>query len=507
MEESYAVSMLGITKRFPGVTALNGVDLRVRKGEVHALLGENGAGKSTLIKILSGVYRQDEGEIQINGSPTVIRGPEDAREKGVSAIHQDLNLIPFFDATQNIFVGRERDSSKGLLLERRRMSERAKALLEDLNIDIPVNRPVRKLTVAQQQMVAIARALSENARILIMDEPTAMLSGREIRQLFSIIEHLRKSGVTIIYISHRLEEVLDIADSVTVLKDGVVSLSCSIEEVTLEQIIEAMVGGKMDQQFLERVSRIGSELLRVEDLSDGRLVKGVSLRVRAGEVVGITGTVGAGKSEIARAIFGASRSAGRIWVEGKEVNIRSPRDAIAVGLALVPEDRRGHGLIVEESVSSNIVLPFLSRLATFGFVNRVAEKETVVRLVDSFRVLTPSIKQKVMFLSGGNQQKVVLAKWFGAKARVYILDEPTQGIDVGAKREVYRFINQLVEEGNGVLFISSDIPEVIGVADVTLVVSNGEIVARFGRNEATQEKVLMAMLGSGAGGDQCARRD
>ena len=503
METEYAAEMEGITKRFPGVLALNNVDLRVKKGKIHALVGENGAGKSTLIKILGGIYQKDEGKIKINGTNTVVQDPSDARRKGISFIHQELNLIPYFNAVQNIFVGRENDAGKGKFLDYKVMRKRAEEILDSLGLSININVPVKHLTAAQQQMVAMARALSENTSITVMDEPTAMLSNREINQLFRLIRRLKRKGVTIIYISHRLEEILDLSDTVTVLKDGKVVLSAPIRELTLSQIIESMVGRSVEEQFPERPPiKPGEELLSVEGLFDENLLKNISLKVHSGEVLGITGNVGSGKSELVETLFGYRRlRESVIKIEGKEVAIRSPRDAITYGLALVPEDRRGKAIIIEETVAGNIVLPFIQNLASFGFIKQGLVKTKAQELVERFRIITPSIDQKVMYLSGGNQQKVALAKWFGMNAKVFILDEPTHGIDVGAKQEIYNFINKIVTGNSGVIFVSSDIHEVIGMADRIMVLRDGEIVARFNRGEATQEKILTAMLGKSSGGE------
>lgn len=502
METEYAVEMEGITKRFPGVLALDNIDLRVKKGEIHALVGENGAGKSTLIKILGGIYQKDEGEIKINSTNTVIQDPLDARRKGISFVHQELNLVPYFNAVQNIFVGEKINSSKGKFLDYKFMRKRAEEILDSLGISIKMNIPVKHLQIAQQQMVVVARSLFENTSIMVMDEPTAMLSSREINQLFRIIRKLKSKGVTIIYISHRLDEIMDISDTVTILKDGKVALSAPISELTLSRIIDSMLGHRFEKQFPKRPQvKLGEELLSVEGLFDKSFLKNISLKVHSGEVLGIIGTVGAGQNELAETIFGYRRLRdGVIKIKSKNVRIRSPRDAIDYGLALVPEDRRQKAIIIEESVAANIVLPFIQNFTLFGFIKQGLLNTKVRELVERFRIITPSFTQKVKYLSGGNQQKVALAKWFGLNAMVFILDEPTQGIDVGAKKEIFKLINKIVAENAGVIFVSSDVNEIIGIADRIMVMRQGEIVAHFTRGEAKKEKILSVMLSKSSGG-------
>ncbi|HHV61196.1 MAG TPA: sugar ABC transporter ATP-binding protein [Firmicutes bacterium] len=487
--------MKNISKTFPGVKALDGVTFEVQKGEVHALVGENGAGKSTLIKILSGAYRPDGGEILLRGQRVEINTPGQAQQLGISVIYQELDLIPHMTIPENIFVGREPARALGLV-DWREMGKKAQALMASVGMNLPLNIPVRKLSAAQQQMVAIARALSLNADIIVMDEPTASLTQNEIQILFRVIEKLKASGVTIIYISHRLEEIFQIADRVTVLRDGKYIGTWPVGEVGVDHIIRCMVGRDLKEKYpRERVPR-GEEILRVEGLTHEPYFRDVSFSLHAGEILGIAGLVGAGRSEIMRSIVGADeKDSGEVYLFGKKVDIKSPHDAIRLGIGLLPEERKLQGLILQLDVRSNISLPILDRLSRWGFIRRLLEYRAVVDIIDRLGIKTPSPEQKVKNLSGGNQQKVVFAKWFLRGCRVFIFDEPTRGIDVGAKLEIYKLMNELVRDGVGIIVISSDLPEVLGISDRLLVMHHGRIAGELRHEEATQEKVLNLAFG------------
>ncbi len=486
--------MKGITKDFPGVRALDGVTLEVCRGEVHALVGENGAGKSTLVKILAGAVLRDRGEIRLDGRPVEISSPHAAQELGVSMIYQEFNLVPHLSVAENILLGREPQLLPGVV-DWRRMYRGAAAVLERLGVELEVRQPVSRLSVAQQQMVEIAKAISARAKIIVMDEPSATLTEHELVRLFELIRALRGDGVSIIYISHRLEEIFDIADRVTVLRDGRLIATRRVSEVTRDDIIHMMVGRPLTAQIPKREVPMGEEALRVEGLSDG-VVRDVSFAVRAGETVCLTGLVGAGRTEVARLIFGAdAKSAGRILVYGKPVAIRSPRDAIRHGIGFVTEDRKEQGLVLGLTVRENITLAHLDLLSYWGFIRRRQERSAAARFVASLRIRTPSMEQLTRNLSGGNQQKVVLAKWLLTESRILLFDEPTRGIDVGAKAEIYQLMGDLAARGVAMLMITSELPEAIGMADRILVMHEGRIVAEIPRAEATQERIMLHATG------------
>jgi ribose transport system ATP-binding protein len=483
-----------IRKEFPGVLALADVDFDLRPGEVHVLLGENGAGKSTLIKIFSGLYKKDGGRISVDGTETEIGSPREALRLGISTIYQEFNLIPTLSVAENIFLGKEK--MRGKLIDWKRMFSEADALLDGLNLHVDSRTLVRDLGVAEKQMVEIAKALSERAKILILDEPTAVLTEREIDKLFSIIRDLRTQGVGIIYISHRLEEVRQIGDRVTVLRDGARVGTIAIHEGDQGTWIRMMVGRELKDKFPPRSVTPGQELLRVEGLRRGRVLDDISFTLRRGEVLGLAGLVGAGRTELGRAIFGADRvTAGKIFLLGKEVRIASPSDAIANRICYLSEDRKSHGLISVLTVRENLTLAALARLCFANIINRRKESEVANEFVGRLQIRTPSLDRKVMFLSGGNQQKVIIAKWLCAQSDIFIFDEPTRGIDVGAKVEVYHLMNALVQQGAGVIMISSELPEILGMSDRILVMRRGAITGEFRREDATQEKVLSKAWG------------
>jgi len=489
--------LVGISKSFPGVRALNNVHLEVRKGEVHGLVGENGAGKSTLMKILSGAYTKDEGEIYWQGELVDIRKPKDSEDLGIATIYQEFNLVPQLSISENIWLGREHLKNKQLLLmDWKKTHQKTRELLEDLNLDIDPTRPVFGLGVATQQMIEIAKALSLNAKLIIMDEPTSALSKNEVEQLFSVIEKLKKKGVSIIYISHHLDEVFQICDRGTVLRDGNYIATIDPKVTTKNQLIQLMVGRTLDQQYPKVIAKRGEEALRVENLSSKTGLRNINFSAYTGEILGIAGLVGAGRTELVRAIFGADPiESGTITIFGKETRVDSPQTAIRSGMGLLPEDRKYEGLVLKLSVKQNVSMASLDSIKKAGLLQLKIEKVRTMDFINKLRIATPSIEQEVQNLSGGNQQKVVLAKWLASQSKLLIFDEPTRGIDVGAKVEVYNLMNNLVENGVAVLMVSSEMPELLGMSDRILVIHQGTVSGIFNRDEATQEKILSAAMG------------
>lgn len=488
--EKYIVELSGVTKEFPGVLALDDVSFNLKAGEVLALLGENGAGKSTLMKILSGVYQKDKGDIQIFGNNITEMNTKKAQELGIAIIHQELNMCLHLSVAENIFLGRE--ETKGGMLSDRAMEIEAKNILNKLNIDIDPNMIVGDLPVSKQQMVEIAKALSTNAKILIMDEPTSALTSKEIEDLFRIIKQLKKEGCGIVYISHRLEELQHIVDRVTVLRDGQYITSIDFKAATLEKIIAHMVGREIKEKFPRIKCDKGKEILKVQNLNAGKLVRDVSFHVCQGEIVGIAGLMGAGRTETTRAIFGVDyKDSGQIILEGKEVRICKPKDAIKLGIVLAPEDRKKDGLCTKLSIRENVELPNLDMICNkLGVVSKKKEKQMTDKAVKDLKIKLPNAEVNAGSLSGGNQQKVVVGKWLARKSRVVIFDEPTRGIDVAAKVEIYHLMNQLKQKGIGVLFVSSEMPEVMGIADRIIVMCDGRITGEFSAEQATQDKIL-----------------
>jgi len=489
------IELKHICKEFPGVRALDDVNFTLRAGEVHILLGENGAGKSTLIKILSGLYHPTSGEIYINGEQQHFPGPKSAEKAGIATIYQELNLCENLDVAENIFIGRLPNHFGSV--DKKKLHEMARSALDELNLDYDTHTIVANMGVAQKQMVEITKAVSRDTRILIMDEPTAVLTEREIVDLFKVIRLLKSRGVGIIYISHRLQELHEIGDRVTVLRDGKYIQTVDMGQTTEDDLVTMMVGREIRDKFPSRVSRIGDVVFRAEHISTPDKVRDVSLELRAGEIVGIAGLVGSGRTEFVRAVFGADRrSEGKIFIDGKEVNIRSPLDAIENGMGFVTEERKKDGLVLILPVSENIVLA--SRKQTsIGPVAKLKEyKKIAEEYIKKINIKTPSINQLAVNLSGGNQQKVILAKWMSANARIIIFDEPTRGIDVGAKAEVYSLMNQLLESGACILMISSELPEIIGMSDRVLVMREGSIGGELRKSEFSQKKILSIMLNS-----------
>jgi ribose transport system ATP-binding protein len=489
--------MRGIAKRYPGVVALDGVDLDVRRGEVHILLGENGAGKSTLMKILAGAVRRDAGSIEIEGRPAALQRPREAQERGISIIYQEFNLVPHLTVAENIYLGREPRICPGVIAQAR-MIHAARGVLGRLGVEIDPRATVRHLGVAEQQMVEVAKALSIEAKILVMDEPTSALTEKEIVRLFQVIRTLRERGVAVIYISHRMEELFQIGDRVTVLRDGRHVGTRAIAASTMPELIRLMVGRDLAEQFPRRETKPGEEILRVEGLSGPGLHE-VSLQLRRGEVVGLAGLMGAGRTELARAIFGVDRiDDGSIWIRGQPTLVRSPRRAVSLGLGFLTEDRKRQGLVLCANVVDNTCLASLDRFSSAGFMRPAQERREAGRLATELRTKTPSLGQRVINLSGGNQQKVVLAKWLCCDAEVLIFDEPTRGIDIGSKVEIYQLINRLAAAGKAILMISSELPEIIGMSDRIIVMCRGRIAGEFPAGTATQETLLQCALGAAA---------
>lgn len=484
------VSMKNICKTFPGVKALDHVNFELRSGEVMALLGENGAGKSTLMKVLSGVYTRDEGSLEIFGKEYGDLTPKQAQEAGVAIIHQELNMCSHLSVAENMFLGRE--ISKGLSLNNAKMEAEAKKILDDLKIDIDPKQTVGDLPVSKQQMVEIAKALSINAKILIMDEPTSSLTAREIEDLFRIIKKLKSEGKGIVYISHRLEELQHIVDRVTIMRDGQYITSMKFGDVTMEQIINFMVGREIKEKFPRVECKKGKKVFEVKNLNAGKMVRNINFSVYEGEIVGFAGLMGAGRTETTRAIFGVDpKESGQIYVDDKEVEIKCPMDAIRNGVVLAPEDRKKDGLCTKLSIRHNLALPNLDMICNkLGVINSMKETQLCDKAVEELRIKTPSIDVDSGNLSGGNQQKVVVGKWLARDSRVVIFDEPTRGIDVGAKVEIYNLMNELKQQGIAVMFVSSEMPEVMGIADRIIVMCDGRITGEVMAKDTTQNEIL-----------------
>lgn len=490
--EEYLVQMNHICKSFPGVKALDDVSFDLKPGEVHALVGENGAGKSTLMKVLTGVYQGDSGEVLVEGKPVNIHNVRDAQELGIVMIHQELNLMNHLTAAENIYIGRESKKKFPLFLDKQEQNRKAEEIFKELNLDLDPTVKVGDLTVANQQMVEIAKALSYHSKVLIMDEPTASLTENEIEDLFSIIRVLKAKGHAIIYISHRLEELEMITDRVTVMRDGTYVGTKNTKDVTVDEIIKMMVGREI---FVTKQNSFNSKdapvTLEVRGLNAGKMVKNVSFQARKGEILGFAGLVGAGRTETARAIFGADHyESGQIFVNGEEVKITCPSDAIRHGIAYLSEDRKQYGLVLGLDVDINIALPNMEKYQNSGFIKFGASEKNSKEQSEKLRIKTPSIKQKVGLLSGGNQQKVVLAKWLTKNSDILIFDEPTRGIDIGAKNEIYKLLNQLAEEGKTIIVISSELPEIIRTCHRVIVMYEGRITGEVAGDEIDQDTIM-----------------
>ncbi len=488
------LEMKGIGKTFPGVKALQGVNLRVREGQVHALLGENGAGKSTLIKILSGAYTRDEGEIFFEGQKVDIRGPQDAQALGISTIYQEFNLARNLTIAENIFMGHL--PSKGGIVDWATAKAQSQDILKRLGVDLSVDTLTSELSVAEQQLVEIAKSLNRRTRILIMDEPSAVLGEKDLENLFRVVRALQAEGIGIIYISHRLKEIFELADEVTVLKDGRYVDTKSISEVDMDDLVKLMIGRDLEDVYPKRVPQPGEVLLDVKNIAQRRLVHDVSFQLRAGEIIGFAGITGSGRTEVARIIFGADTYSGEMRLDGKPYKPQSPQDAIKHGVALVTEDRKAQGLLLKLPVFINTTISGLKRLTRFGIIRLQDELNLVKDMIRQLSIKTPSPEFMVINMSGGNQQKVILARWLSLGIRVFILDEPTRGIDVGSKSEIYQIMSDLTSKGVGIIMISSELPEVLGMSDRVMVMREGTIVKELSRAEASEETIMLHAVGS-----------
>jgi ribose transport system ATP-binding protein len=494
------LQMTDITKAFGGVTVLDKVSFDVLPGEVHALIGENGAGKSTLMKIVTGAYRADSGQVCWKNEPVEVKTPHQAHQLGINIVHQELMLVPQLSISENVFLGRHPVSS-GLsrLVKWGEMNDRASSLLESLGHPLDPNRLVDELSIAEQQLVEIARALAFRAELIIMDEPTSPLSEHETKRLFQTISQLKQRGVSIVYISHRLKEIHEVADRVTVLRDGRHVVTKPIDETTADDLVRYMVGRNLEEQFSQKEARaFGAESLRVEGLSVSGRFSNVSFNVRKGEIVGLAGLVGAGRTDLVETLFGVIQAdSGKVYLEGQLININSPMDAVRQRIALVADDRKAKGLVLGGSIRFNIALAAPRKSARYGvFLDATREREESERLVSQMHLKTPSLEQQVQHLSGGGQQKVVLAKWLSANPRVFLFDEPTRGIDVGSKAEIYLFIRRLAESGVAVVLVSSELEEILHLADRVLVMHRGRLTAELRREDATEENIMRYATGS-----------
>jgi ABC-type sugar transport system ATPase subunit len=502
MRANTILEMRGIVKRFPGVSALDHVSFELRKGEIHALVGENGAGKSTLVKVLGGIYPKDEGEMLFDGKRVDIRNPHQARDLGLSFVHQELNLVPFFSALENVALGLEYPRNRFGLIDWGNLLRQVSEVATQVGVQFDLRKWVNELSVAQRWMVAFIRSLLFQARVLVIDELTSSLASNEVNILFQIIRNLRQKGVSIIYISHRLEEIFQLADRVTVMKDAKKVETLPVRDIDMSKLISLMVGKEVNHRFPKEEIPMGeSILLSVRDITGG-IVKDVSFDLHESEILGIAGLVGSGRSELARLIFGIDRKeSGEIYLNGEKVKVDSSREAVKRGFALVPEERREQGLVTNMSVKENITMTSLPRYLHTWWLPLISankEKGTIRELIKSFSIQTPSITQKVAYLSGGNQQKIVLAKWLASGAKIFILDEPTRGIDVGSKVEIYRLVQVLAKQGAGIILISSELEEIVNICDRILVMHNGMVAKEIIAKESTVKDVLSYCQGQSA---------
>lgn len=488
MDNNYILTLKNITKEFPGVKALDDVTINIERGTIHGLVGENGAGKSTLIKVLAGIYRPNKGEIILDGKPCRFNSPIEARRAGISVVHQEIKLAEPLSVAENMFLGNVQ--LKNGLVDWKGMRRRAREIVEDLGMDIDINAQVSSLTVAKKQIVEIMHAINNNSRILIMDEPSAVLTDRELEVMFRIVKQLRDKGITIIYISHRLDEIFGLCSNVSVLRDGRHIDTIPVASVDRQGLINMMVGREMGQEYPKEVGNVGGTILEVKNLSRG-ILQDISFEVKSGEVFGISGLVGAGRTELARAILGIDKpESGEVYVRGKKVHYRTFADAIRDGLGLIPEDRKLQGLVQIMSVKRNTTLVNMKRVLHAGVISSSLEEKLSKEYADKLHVVTPSMETEVQYLSGGNQQKVVIAKWLFQNSEILFLDEPTRGIDVGAKAEIYRLINRMAKEGKTIIMISSEMPELLGMCDRIMVMHEGHKMGELNAAEATQAKIM-----------------
>lgn len=488
MDNNYILTLKNITKEFPGVKALDDVTINIERGTIHGLVGENGAGKSTLIKVLAGIYQPNKGEIILDGKPCRFNSPIEARRAGISVVHQEIKLAEPLSVAENMFLGNVQ--LKNGLVDWKGMRRRAREIVEDLGMDIDINAQVSSLTVAKKQIVEIMHAINNNSRILIMDEPSAVLTDRELEVMFRIVKQLRDKGITIIYISHRLDEIFGLCSNVSVLRDGRHIDTIPVASVDRQGLINMMVGREMGQEYPKEVGNVGGTILEVKNLSRG-ILQDISFEVKSGEVFGISGLVGAGRTELARAILGIDKpESGEVYVRGKKVHYRTFADAIRDGLGLIPEDRKLQGLVQIMSVKRNTTLVNMKRVLRAGVISSSLEEKLSKEYADKLHVITPSMETEVQYLSGGNQQKVVIAKWLFQNSEILFLDEPTRGIDVGAKAEIYRLINRMAKEGKTIIMISSEMPELLGMCDRIMVMHEGHKMGELNAAEATQAKIM-----------------
>ncbi|MFQ5343568.1 MAG: sugar ABC transporter ATP-binding protein [Anaerolineae bacterium] len=496
MTNQLLLRMEHISKAFPGVQAVDDVTLEVATGEIHALVGENGAGKTTLMKILGGALPFDQGSILLRGEPVHIETPADAQNLGISMIHQELALIPALNIGQNIFLGREPAGAVPGTVDWANLYQEAERQLAQLGLSLAPTTPLTALSIAEQQMVEIAKALSLNADLIVMDEPTSALTERETDTLFEVMRALREQDVSIIFITHRLEEVFEVADRVTVLRDGRWVATVPIQDLSADDVVRMMVGRQLGEMYPKTDVVIGDVVLRVEGLARAGVLHDISFELRRGEIVGMAGLVGAGRTDLARALFGIDPiDRGQIWIDGRPANVSSPQAAIELGMGFVPEDRKDQGLFLNLALRSNITVSQLDRLSRLGFLDFAGMNQVARTYVDRLDIRTSGVMQRVRNLSGGNQQKVVIARWLTLEPKVLVLDEPTRGIDVGAKAEIHALMGQLARDGVGILMISSELPEILGVSDRILVMREGRITAALSRVEATQDVIMRAATG------------
>jgi len=494
MEKEIVLKMTEIVKTFPGVKALNGAQLNIYRGRVMALLGENGAGKSTLIKIMTGIYQMDSGNIYLGNEKVNFRNVTDSQGRGIAVIHQELNLIPELSITENIFLGREITNSFGKI-DSKLMDREARFLLDKLNVTESEKTLVKNLTIGKMQMVEIAKALSQNAKIIVMDEPTDALTDSETESLFEVIRELTKEKKSIVYISHRLKEIPEICDDITIMRDGKFICEKEVKDIDEEFIIKNMVGRTLDEQFPRVNVKKGKEILKVKNLKND-YIDDISFTLHESEILGISGLMGAGRTELVRTIYGhLKKQSGAVLLNGSRKNIKSAKEGIANGIAYVSEDRKGDGLVLGLSVKENMTISSLGFFSTFFKINKKVEKDSVEEYVEKFSIKTPTIDQKIKNLSGGNQQKVAIAKALLTNPKILILDEPTRGVDVGAKKEIYDFINELKKKGLSIIIVSSEMPEILGLSDRILVIHNHKITGEFTGEEATQEKIMRCAVG------------
>ncbi|WP_345240462.1 sugar ABC transporter ATP-binding protein [Pontibacillus salipaludis] len=494
------ISMENIHKAFGTNQVLEGVDMEIKDGEVHALMGENGAGKSTLMKILTGLHQKDEGTVTIDGEEKTFANPKEAEQFGIAFIHQELNVWPDLTVLENLFINKEPVTKFGLI-QTKKMKAIANEQFEKLAVSIPLHKEAGECSVGEQQMIEIAKALMTDAKVIIMDEPSAALTDREIEKLFDVIRSLKASGVSIVYISHRMEEIFTICDRITVMRDGQTVDTTPIPETSFDDVVRKMVGRELTDRFPERTPDPGEAVLEVKGLGRKGVFQDVNFNARAGEIVGVAGLMGAGRTEIMRTLFGLDgKYEGEILINGQKVDVKNPSQAVKLGLGFITEDRKGEGLVLDFPIKDNIALPSLRSFTKNSLIQEKEEQEFVDLLIKRLTVKTESSKTEAKNLSGGNQQKVVIAKWIGIGPKVLILDEPTRGVDVGAKREIYQLMNELTDRGVAIIMVSSELPEVLGMSDRVLVVHEGTIAGELNREEADQEKIMTLATGGQVNG-------